>query len=289
VNSSPTFENSPITRALFTENDGHVDLTITAEVPLMASFSNGGRTITVAAIPPGTPSAANDSLPGTPSSAVRLPAEPEPDKISSSGPPRGASAAPRVLAIVDAAHGGSERGAALSDTVAEKDVTLGFARLLRHELERQGFAVLLLRNGDDTLSLDQRAGSVNFAHPAIYISLHAASEGSGARVYTSLLPLEGSDRGPFRAWDAAQRVALPLSQAAASAIVSEMQKHDFRAHGYVASLRPLNNVLVPAVAIELAPGPNGVSDLPSANYQQKAAAAIADGVATLRDRLGSQP
>jgi N-acetylmuramoyl-L-alanine amidase len=44
-----------------------------------------------------------------------------------------------------------------------------------------------------------------------------------------------------------------------------------------------------ALAVELAPGPNGVADLPSANYQQRAAAAIADGVASMRDRLGAQP
>jgi N-acetylmuramoyl-L-alanine amidase len=56
-----------------------------------------------------------------------------------------------------------------------------------------------------------------------------------------------------------------------------------------ASLRPLNNVEMAAVAVELAPGPVGISDLSSATYQQKAAAAIADGVASVRDRLGAQP
>jgi len=43
---------------------------------------------------------------------------------------------------------------------------------------------------------------------------------------------------------------------------------------------------MPALAVELAPGPNGVADLPSANYQQKAAAAVADGVASLREKTG---
>jgi N-acetylmuramoyl-L-alanine amidase len=53
-------------------------------------------------------------------------------------------------------------------------------------------------------------------------------------------------------------------------------------------LRPLNNLILPAVSAELGPGPNGVSDLPSANYQQKASAAIADGIAKVRDHLGAQ-
>jgi N-acetylmuramoyl-L-alanine amidase len=58
---------------------------------------------------------------------------------------------------------------------------------------------------------------------------------------------------------------------------------------FPASLRPLNNVFMPAVAVELAPGPNGIADLTSANYQQRAAAAIADAVSSVRDRLGVQP
>jgi N-acetylmuramoyl-L-alanine amidase len=161
--------------------------------------------------------------------------------------------------------------------------------LLRHELDRQGFAVILLRDGDDTLTLDQRAGAANSARPVIYISLHAASQGSGARVYTALLPREGPDKGPFRTWNAAQTPALPLSQSAAAAIVSEMQKRELPARGYSASLRPLNNLLMPALAVELAPGPNGIADLPSANYQQKVAAAIADAVASQRQRLETQP
>jgi N-acetylmuramoyl-L-alanine amidase len=191
--------------------------------------------------------------------------------------------------VVDPAHGGSERGAALTETLAEKDITLGFARLLRHELDRQGFAVILLRDGDGTLTLDQRAGAANSARPVIYISLHAASQGSGARVYTTMLPREGPDKGPFHAWNAAQTPALPVSQSVAAAIVSEMQKRELPARGYSASLRPLNNLLMPALAVELAPGPNGVADLPSANYQQKVAAAIADAIASQRQRLETQP
>jgi N-acetylmuramoyl-L-alanine amidase len=54
-------------------------------------------------------------------------------------------------------------------------------------------------------------------------------------------------------------------------------------------LRPLNNIVSPAIAVELAPGPNGISDLPSANYQQKAAAAIAEAVSSRSQLLEAQP
>jgi N-acetylmuramoyl-L-alanine amidase len=195
----------------------------------------------------------------------------------------------RILAVVDPAHGGDERGAALTDKLAEKDVTLGFARLLRHELEIRGFAVTLLRDADTSSTFDQRAASANVARAEIYISLHAASQGAGARVYTALLPVEGTNNGAFHAWNAVQAPALPISRIVSAAIVAELQKKEFPAAESSASLRPLNNVFMPAVAVELAPGSNGVADLTSANYQQRAASAIADALVSIRDRLGAQP
>lgn len=167
-------------------------------------------------------------------------------------------------------------------------MTLGFGRLLRHELELRGFAVLLLRDADTTLALDQRAGAANAARAGVYISLHAASQGAGARVYTALLPVEDPGKGAFHAWNSAQTPALAISRTVATAIATEMQKKQFSVHRSSASLRPLNNVLMPAVAVELGPGPKGIADLTSANYQQQAAAAIADAVASTRNSLGVQ-
>ena len=118
-------------------------------------------------------------------SAVSPPASP-PSQPASAVP---ASPAPRrYFAVVDPSHGGDERGAAITDSIAEKDITLAVGRRLRQELEARGLPTLLLRDGDATLSLDQRASLTNSAHAAIYISLHAASQGSGVRVYTALSP-----------------------------------------------------------------------------------------------------
>jgi len=146
----------------------------------------------------------------------------------------------------------------------------------------------LLREGDTSSTLDQRGAAANVARAGIFISLHAVSQGSGARVYTALLPVEGTSKGTFHAWNAAQAPALPVSRIVSAAIVSEMQKREFPVRGSSASLRPLNNVFMPAVAVELAPGTGGIADLTSANYQQRAASAIADAVASVRDRLGVQ-
>jgi len=280
---SISFDNEVITHARYSESNGDAELAVSASEPLMATFSPDRKTITISPI-------ASPTLSGTPANG---PTQQNPNQPPTA-PSQAASSANantnsrRILAIVDPAHGGNERGAALSDTLAEKDVTLGFARLLRHELEIRGFAVALLRDSDITLTLDQRATAANLARAGIYIGLHATSQGSGARVYTSLLPVEASSKGIFHAWNAAQAPALSLSRIVSAAIATELQKKDFASQSSSASLRPLNNVSMPAVAVELAPGTNGPADLTSANYQQRAAAAIANGVATVRDRLGIQ-
>ena len=271
-----SFANKVITLASYSENNGDAELDVAATEPLMATFSNDRRTITVSAVPP-TP---------VPPGVVGPQNPPQASPAANSA--AATSNVHRILAVVDPAHGGDERGAALTDKLAEKDVTLGFARLLRHELEIRGFAVALSRDGDNTSTVDQRATAANVARAGIYISLHAVSQGSGVRVYTALLPVEGPSKGVFHAWNAAQAPALPISRIVSAAIVAEMQKREFPVQASSASLRPLNNVSMPAVAVELAPGADGVADLTSANYQQRAASAIADAVASVRDRLGVQ-
>ena len=271
---SISFDNKVITHASYSENNGDAELDVAASEPLMASVSSDRRTIVVSAVQPAT-----------------APAIAAPQNPGQAAPPANLApgASSRVLAVVDPAHGGDERGAALTETLPEKDVTLGLARLLRHELEIRGFAVTLLRDGDTTSTPDQRAATANVAHAGIYISLHAVSQGSGARVYTALLPVEGTSKGVFHAWNAAQAAALPVSRIVSAAIAAEMQKKEFPVQASSASLRPLNHVFMPAVAVELAPGADGIADLTSANYQQRAASAIADAVLSVRDRLGVQP
>jgi N-acetylmuramoyl-L-alanine amidase len=280
---SITFDNKVITQASYSENNGEAELDIAANGALMANFSSDRKTIVISAAAQ-TPTGSQSPAATAQSSATSS------NTSGTGGNINNASFnVHRIIAIVDPAHGGDERGAALTDTLAEKEVTLGFARLLRHELETRGFAVNLLRDADTTLTADQRAATANFGHPGVYICLHAVSEGSGALVYTSLIPAEEPSKGIFHAWNAAQAPVLPVSRTVSTAIVDEMQKRQFPVQTASASLRPLNNVVMPAVAVELAPGPNGVSDLTSANYQQRAAAAIADAIVSVRDRLEVQP
>jgi N-acetylmuramoyl-L-alanine amidase len=296
-----TFGSKIIPSATYSENNGAAEIIVTTTIPLLASFSPDGKTITLA--PPksqsaaAAPGAANgatetNSTAGTAPSATPAPgnstAQPTGANLSNSASP---TSAPRsYFAIVDASHGGNDRGEALSTTLAEKDVTVAFARRLRQELENRGISTLVLRDSDANLSLDDRAYYANTTHAAVYVALHAASNGRGVRVYTALLPFPGEeDRGPFRSWATAQQSSIPLSQAAAASVVAELRKQQVTVRTLTAPLRPLNNIATAAIAVEVAPPASDVSQLTSPDYQQQIASAVANGIAAIRSQLGAAP
>src|SRR4051812_10062932 len=213
-----TFGSKGIPSASYSETNGAAVVTVNTSIPVMASFSNDGRTITVAGTAP-PPNAASAGTPAANTPAAAQPASPAPT-TSNIAP----ATTPRYFAIVDASHGGDDHGETLSASLVEKDVTIALARSLRQELESRGISTLVLRDSDANLSVEQRAVFANADHAAIYIALHVTSSSHGVRVYTALLPFGEDDRGPFRSWTTAQHPALPLSQSTASAVASELQK-----------------------------------------------------------------
>ena len=268
-----TFDSKTIPSANYQESNGAAEITVTGTAPLFASFSNDGRTITIAAVP--QPSTQMTPTPVTPP-APAVPATP-----ASPATP----AVRRYFAVVDASHGGDERGAALTSQLAEKDVTLAFARRLRQELETRGLTTMLIRDGDATLTPDQRANVANATHAAIYICVHAAAEGKGVRLYTALVPAIGEGRAPFLDWNTAQSAFHGLSETAEASLSAEFQRRKVPVRALTAPLRPLNNLISAAVAIEVAPLADDVSALNSATYQELIASSVAAGVVAVRDKL----
>jgi N-acetylmuramoyl-L-alanine amidase len=293
-----TFNSKSISSAEYSEGDGAAEITVSSAIPLIANFSPDGRTITLS--PAKSQTAANSAQPSTPApghappaitSAANLPTETSPVQPAiQPSVPSVASIPRKYFAVVDASHGGLDRGEALSPTLAEKDVTVAFARRLRQELESRGISTLVLRDSDANLSLDDRAFYTNNTHAAVYIALHAASNGQGVRLYTSMLPyVMGDDQGPFRLWNAAQSSAIPLSQETARSVASELKKLQVPVRTLTAPLRPLNNVLTAAIAVELAPPASDVAALTAPDYQQLIAGAVANGIVDIRLQLGAAP
>jgi N-acetylmuramoyl-L-alanine amidase len=279
---SLTFADKVIPSASYAEENGTAEITVSGNVPLFATFSNGNRTITISPAPLAGGQAPATASGGPPSAGTAAPsAIPPPVAVAPRTPPSPV----QYFAVVDASHGGAERGEALTEQLAEKDVTLAFARALRQELEARGINTLMLRDGDATLGLDQRGSLTNAAYPAIYICLHASSQGHGVRIYTALLPTGGSDVGPFVSWDTAQSPFLSLSQAVASSLALELETKQVPVRVLLAPQRPLNNITAAAVAVEIAPPGTEIADLNSPAYEHLVAGSVAAGVLSMRGKL----
>src|SRR6266567_2129854 len=214
------------------------------------------------------------------------PAEPANTPVQSLTPPP-------VHVMIDAAHGGNESGAILNPALLEKELTLLIAQRLRQELISRGVQCQLVREGDGTLSNDQRTAIVNAAHPLLYVSIHVTSQGNGMKIYSAMLSAGGDDRGPFVDWQTAQSASLERSRWAQQQLVAVIQNMGFPVRSLTAQLRPLNNVTVPALAVEIAPTTGEVSQLASTGYQQVIAAALANSIApvipSLRMKGGGAP
>jgi len=82
---------------------------------------------------------------------------------------------PGPVVILNPAHGGADTGARGPSGAIEKDVVLLFARIVRIELERQGYRVVTTRNDDSNPSYDDRAAVANSHRDALFISIHLGS------------------------------------------------------------------------------------------------------------------
>jgi N-acetylmuramoyl-L-alanine amidase len=73
--------------------------------------------------------------------------------------------------VLDAGHGGSDPGATAAQ-VMEKEITLDIGQRLRALLERDGFDVVVTREGDRTVALRDRAMLANASRSDIFLSIH---------------------------------------------------------------------------------------------------------------------
>ena len=202
--------------------------------------------------------------------------------------PRPAPPPARLAIVLDPAHGGDERGAALTDKLNEKDVVLSLARRVRGELTRAGMTVTMLRDSDVTLDTDQRAQMTNGSRPMLYVALHASSVGTGIRIYTAVLPEIQPAPGSLVRWQRAQQDSLDASHAAAESLAADLGDRQLPTTTLAAPLPPLNSVTAAAVAIEVAPPPGGKATadmLGSAQYQQRVAVALGAALVNARHKL----
>lgn len=74
--------------------------------------------------------------------------------------------------VVDPGHGGTNRGTGIPGGLVEKQITLDIGLRLAKLLREAGFRVVLTRDRDESVSLEERAEIANRAAGDIFISIH---------------------------------------------------------------------------------------------------------------------
>jgi N-acetylmuramoyl-L-alanine amidase len=185
--------------------------------------------------------------------------------------------------MIDAGHGGSDAGARITSTLAEKDITLSLARKLREELKSRHVDVKLLRDSDSDLTLDQRAVAANLARPAMFLTFHA-EPATRLRIYTAALPVMPSapvERNSFLPWQSAQAAFANGSKALSAAMVESLAKRKIAAQVRPAFLEPLHSIAAASVAVEVPANRRGVTIA-----EDQLVLGLADGIVARRSNEG---
>jgi N-acetylmuramoyl-L-alanine amidase len=166
--------------------------------------------------------------------------------------------------VIDAGHGGHDRGGIPGQRISEKDMTLDVAQRLRNVLSANGYNVVMTRDSDVFVPLGTRVAIANSYRNAIFVSVHFnATKRAGA----------GGIETYFYSRD-----SLPLASAIHHYVVggAPSGNRGVRRRGYYV-LRKTN---VPAVLVECGflTNPTEGAAAQTASYRQKLAEEIAAGV-----------
>ncbi len=195
----------------------------------------------------------------------------------------------RFGVVIDAAHGGSDSGARLSEHLLEKDLVLTLSVRLRSTLAAHGIYVVTTRESDTAIPVLNRAEAANHVGAAACIILHATTSGSGVHLFTSSLTQIPLTR--FLPWDTAQGAYVEQSLRLSSEVDSAMTHAEIPVTLGRTALQPLNSFACPAVAVELSPlNVSGkVTPLSDPGYQDRIVAALAAAVEQWQRDWRQQP
>ena len=200
--------------------------------------------------------------------------------------PRKGSRADRTVVVIDPGHGGKERGAIGPTGLEEKEVTLILARKLRTELQKDPtVSVVLTRDQDRFVPLDERTAIANHNRADLFISIHlnasrrtkafgaetyflsAEATDDEARLLAGMENAAGDNQAELKAampdykdrgldlilWDLAQNQYMAESSDLAEAVQREMnQLTGTRDRGVrQAPFRVLMGATMPAILVEV--------------------------------------
>jgi len=177
-----------------------------------------------------------------------------------------------ITVVIDAGHGGHDRGGIPGQRVAEKDMTLDVALRLRNILSANGYHVVMTRSSDVFVPLGGRVAIANSYRNAVFVCIHFNATGrsgaSGIETYFY------------------SRDSLPLASAIHYYVTggAPSANRGVRRRGYYV----LRKTTIPSVLVECGflTNPTEAAYAQSASYRQKLAEEIAAGVRG-RNSVGS--
>jgi N-acetylmuramoyl-L-alanine amidase len=242
------------------------------------------------------------------------PATPLPD-LGALVPGGGANFTSIRTVAIDPGHGGDDEGARSASGAKEKDLALAVARKLKAAIElRMGLRVLMTREDDRAVSIDDRTAVANNGKADLFISLHANASlrpaVAGASISTAFFDAQsqssaraiapervpaatgGSREIEFVPWQVAQIPHLPQSTTLATILEQQFRNRVPLAPRPVESapLRVLESANMPAVLIEMGYLTNAdqAKLLSGGEFQNTLVQALFDAIVRFRDALDDE-
>lgn len=164
--------------------------------------------------------------------------------------------------VVDAGHGGIDRGTRGRDGSPEKNFNLDTAKRIERGLRGKGYRVIMTRKGDYFVSLPERAAISNRQWGAVFVSVHfndsPRSSPSGTETY----------HFSSRSYPLAAHIQQELARFTNSRGVKRARYHVLR------------NNAKPAALVELGflSNPGELKKIKSSGYRQRLADAVVRGI-----------
>jgi N-acetylmuramoyl-L-alanine amidase len=252
---------------------------------------------------------AQTDAPATPPAGAGAAAPPPPP--ADLPPSFGQAASGFHTIAIDPGHGGDDEGVRSADGAKEKDLALAIARRLKSAIEaRLGLRVLLTRDDDRSVPVDERAAVANNNKADLFVSLHlngsVRTSAAGASIWVAAFDREaaqasagGAERVPafgggsreieLVPWDFAQTRHLDRSAAFAALLEQTLRDHvPLAAHPTDrAPLRVLESANMPAVLVELGylTNPEQGKAIAGDAFQNGAVQALFEAIVRFRDTV----
>jgi len=217
--------------------------------------------------------------------------------------------------VIDPGHGGHDTGAIGKEGTREKDVALSISKKLAEALREKGLEVVLTREDDRFIRLEDRAKFANAEHGDLFISVHCNAAAKrklrGVETYTlntsadrysirlAARENQSSEKGISDLQFILADLATKANTEESSRLANQVQRHlvsglsrkysDIKDLGHKEALFfVLLGVKMPAILVETSflSNPEEEERLASGAYQSAVAKAIAQGVEAFLDDRG---